>query len=166
MQFLQRMTRNLYLIQEVCHMLEPEEYLWKSTPESWSILEIINHLHDEEREDFRVRIDLTLHHPGKPWPPIDPQGWVGERRYQENDFSESLLNFSQERQKSLDWLNSLDNPDWDRVYKHPSLGKIKAGDLFASWQVHDDLHFQQIIRAKINFLNQFNLPYESRYAMP
>ena len=30
----------------------------KPTPESWSILEVVCHLGDEEREDFRQRVDL------------------------------------------------------------------------------------------------------------
>ena len=50
---------------------------WKPDPDSWSILEVLNHLLDEEREDFRVRLDYTLHRPGEPWPPIDP-GRLGD----------------------------------------------------------------------------------------
>lgn len=36
---------------------------WKPVPESWSALEVLNHLCDEESEDFRLRLDLTLHTP-------------------------------------------------------------------------------------------------------
>lgn len=45
---------------------------------SWSILEVINHLYDEEREDFRERLDQILHRPDEPWSQIDPQSWVIE----------------------------------------------------------------------------------------
>lgn len=47
---------------------------WKPDPQSWSILEVINHLYDEECADFRVCLDIILHHPDQPWPPINPQG--------------------------------------------------------------------------------------------
>jgi len=38
----------------------PENVRWKPDPASWSILEVINHLWDEEREDFRVRLGIIL----------------------------------------------------------------------------------------------------------
>ena len=33
----------------------------RPSPEAWSILEVVAHLLDEEREDFRPRLDLVLH---------------------------------------------------------------------------------------------------------
>jgi hypothetical protein len=48
----------------------------RPAPDSWSILEVICHLGDEEREDFRQRLDITLHRPQEAWPPINPPGWV------------------------------------------------------------------------------------------
>jgi len=56
---------------------------WKPDETSWSILEVVGHLYDEERLDFRVRLDFTLHRPGEPWPSINPQGWVEEHLYNE-----------------------------------------------------------------------------------
>ena len=31
-----------------------EQARWKPSPDQWSILEVINHLYDEERQDFKV----------------------------------------------------------------------------------------------------------------
>lgn len=42
---------------------------WRPDAESWSILEVVNHLADEEREDFRTRLDFILHRPGEGPPP-------------------------------------------------------------------------------------------------
>lgn len=77
-----------------------------NSPDKWSILEVINHLHDEEREDFRQRLDLVLANPEQTWPRIDPQTWVTSRGYNERDLSSSLNNFFTERENSLSWLNS------------------------------------------------------------
>jgi len=45
-----------------------EDARWKPPSGAWSILEIINHLADEETRDFRARVSLTLGDPTAPWP--------------------------------------------------------------------------------------------------
>src|SRR4051812_15258871 len=85
----------------------------KPTPETWSILEVICHLIDEERDDFRLRVDLTLNRPGETWPPIHPGAWVTERKYNERDLEQSLSEFLAERGKSLVFLKGLASSDWN-----------------------------------------------------
>jgi len=121
-----------------------EQMRWKPSPDDWSILEVLNHLIDEEREDFRQRLDFTLHRPGEPWPPIDPPNWVIERRYNERDPDESRIAFQAERAYSLGWLRGLIAPDWRLNYSHPIAGLITAGDLLVSWVAHDTLHIRQL----------------------
>lgn len=113
-------------------------------PEAWSILEIVNHLADEEAEDFRARLLSTLEDPSRDWPPIDPVGWVRARDYQGRDLAESLDRFRRERTASLAALDGLAAPDWRRTYEHPSLGPLSAADLLASWHAHDLLHLRQV----------------------
>ncbi|MCB0058173.1 MAG: DinB family protein, partial [Caldilineaceae bacterium] len=62
------MQRNAQRIAALVAGVPDEQARWKPDAESWSILEVVNHLLDEEREDFRVRIDYTLHRPGEKWP--------------------------------------------------------------------------------------------------
>jgi hypothetical protein len=119
---------------------------WRPAPDKWSILEVVNHLADEEVEDFRTRVDLTLHRPGSSWPPIDPQGWVGQRRYDERDLAGSLDRFLSARRDSLAWLGGLEDPDWTLAYEHPKAGPITAGDLLTSWVAHDHIHIRQLNR--------------------
>ena len=104
---------------------------WKPAPDSWSILEVVNHLYDEEREDFRVRLDTILYHPGRPWPPINSTGWVTERAYNQRDLSHYAEAFLKERRKSLAWLRGLETPDWQASVTAP-FGQISAGDMFAA----------------------------------
>ena len=119
---------------------------WRPEPDQWSLLEIAGHLLDEEREDFRVRLDFTLHRRGEPWPAIDPLGWVRSHEYDRLDFPATMAAFALERRRSLEWLRGLDRPDWDAAYTHPKLGVIRAGDLLASWAAHDVLHLRQAAR--------------------
>ena len=113
-------------------------------PSQWSVLEILCHLRDEEREDFRVRIDYTLNRPGETWPGIDPQEWVTARGYADEDLAAVLADFLAERDDSLRWLRDLADPDWNLAYDHPKLGRLAAGDLLASWAAHDLLHLRQL----------------------
>jgi hypothetical protein len=136
---------------------------WKPEPQSWSILEVINHLYDEERLDFRLRLDLILHHPDQPWPPINPAGWVTERLYNQRDLAESLANFLDERRKSLTWLQALDEPDWDTSVTSP-IGTMRAGDMFAAWVAHDLLHLRQLIELHWAYAVQAAQPYQVNYA--
>jgi hypothetical protein len=84
------------LVQDV----SAEQAQWKPSADDWSILEVINHLYDEEREDFRQRLDFLLFQPEAELPPIDPDGWVTSRHYNERDLATSVTNFLQEREQS------------------------------------------------------------------
>ena len=102
-----QMANNAATIRSLSQGITDEQAQWKPDPDTWSILQVINHLYDEEREDFRVRLDYILHRPGEPWPDIDPQGWVEHRGYNQRDFNQSLSNFLAERESSLNWLKGL-----------------------------------------------------------
>ncbi|MEO8082663.1 MAG: DinB family protein [Ardenticatenales bacterium] len=118
---------------------------WRPSADAWSILEVVCHLADEERDDFRTRVSLTLEDPMLPWPPIDPQAWVTTRAYAARDLAAALADFMAERQRSLSWLAGLADPRWDNAARHPSGFTIRAGDLMASWLAHDLLHVRQIV---------------------
>lgn len=141
-----------------------EQAHWKPSAGRWSILEVINHLYDEEREDFRVRLDITLRQPGATWPPIDPEGWVRERSYQRRDLLQSLQRFLSEREQSVQWLRSLSDPQWQMAHYHPRLGNLSAGDILAAWVAHDLLHLRQLTRLHYDFTGKLAKPFSARYA--
>ena len=135
----------------------------RPTPESWSILEVVCHLYDEEREDFRQRLDIILHRPDEKWPPIDPTGWVTARKYNDRDLAESLASLIEERARSLAWLQDLPAPNWDAAYRAP-FGVMKAGDMLASWVAHDNLHLRQLVELRRGRVVRMTEPYSVRYA--
>ena len=128
-----------------------------------SVLEVVCHLYDEEREDFRVRLDLMLHQPEKPWPPIRPEEWVTERAYNKQDLATMVRKFIEERQASLQWLKKLESPDWEVTVKSP-FGGMKPGDMLASWVAHDNLHMRQLVELKRWRILQITQPFDVRYA--
>lgn len=143
--------------------LDTDLIRFRPHPEHWTILEIISHLHDEEIEDFRTRLDLTLHSPEKIPPHINPEKWVSERKYMENSFSDKLAQFISERTKSVLWLESLASPNWNSKNLHPTLGIFTARKYLENWLAHDYLHIRQITRIKYQFLSQ-NTSMDIEYA--
>jgi DinB family protein len=158
------LEKNREIFRTLISTVTDNQATWRPAPQKWTVLEIVNHLVDEEVEDFRTRLEYTLFRPGTPWPPIDPPAWVSERQYAHRDISDSLQNFIREREASILWLRSLQEPDWDKVYEHPKLGRIRAGDLMASWVAHDLLHLRQLIGLHWQYTNSLQLPYNSSYA--
>ena len=159
-----RLSANAEAIEAMLRGITPDQTRWKPANGGWSMIEVINHLRDEEREDFRQRIDYTLHRTQEDWPPIDPEGWVSARTYQERDPEESLHGFLEERRASIDWLRSLGSIDWSTRHVHQSLGSMTAGDLMASWLAHDLLHIRQLARLHFEYLKQDAHPYTTGYA--
>jgi hypothetical protein len=152
------------LIRGLVWDLLDEEVRWKPAPDRWSVLEVVNHLLDEERHDFRVRLDLLLRQSGEPWPEIRPMEWVTERHYNERDLAPSLGSFLVERGASLEWLASLDLPDWEAGEEAPWGGVFHAGDMFAAWVFHGELHMQQLIRLRQDIVAARSQPYSVAYA--
>jgi hypothetical protein len=137
---------------------------WRPEAGRWSLVEIACHLLDEEREDFRVRLDYTLHRAGDAWPAIDPVGWVQAHGYAEQALGATMEAFAVERRRSLAWLRGLSHPDWDATYHHPKFGSIRAGDLLASWCAHDVLHQRQIAQWHWRRLQEQAAPFGTGYA--
>ncbi len=165
-EMINRLSCGMKAIERLARCVGDEQARWKPSPDRWSVVEVVNHLYDEERDDFRKRLDLVLHHPEEEWPGIDPEAWAAERGYNDRNLDESLRNFLSERERSLAWLEGLDSPDWDRTYAHPKIGDLEAGTLLASWAAHDFLHIRQLARLHVEYLSRVAKPYSTKYAVP
>lgn len=139
------LTANAERIRTLLQGVSDAQGHWKPTPTDWSIVEVVNHLYDEENEDFRAHLDHILRQSEQPWPRIDPQGWVTERGYNQRNLDESLTRFLAARQQSLAWLAALPEPDWAVTATAPWGGPMSAGDMAASWIAHDLLHIRQLV---------------------
>ena len=145
---------------------DDEALRWRPREGAWSLLEILGHVEEEERRDFRPRIERTLADPIVPWDGIDPEAWVREHGYQEADPAVLLDAFEAGRAKSVAWLEGLAGADWSRAYEHPTLGALRAGDLLASWCAHDMLHLRQIATRLHQLHGRDAAPFDAGYAGP
>ncbi|MCI0551820.1 MAG: DinB family protein [Anaerolineae bacterium] len=159
----QELSYSTEMIRALLAGISQEEAQIKPNPESWSILEVVCHLYDEEREDFREHLDFILHRQHEEWHQIDPDAWVTEREYNKQSLIEMQEKFFAERWKSLEWLKGLSETNWDTTYTS-QYGSIKAGDMFVCWIAHDNLHVRQITELRRNWIERMTQPYDIEYA--
>ena len=57
---IERLRANVDVFDALTRGVSEEQARWKPTTDEWSILEVVNHLADEEVEDFRHRFDHPL----------------------------------------------------------------------------------------------------------
>lgn len=133
-------------LRAVIGCFDGEDARWRPDGASWSALEIVCHLADEEVEDFRTRTLMTLDTPDADWPPIDPEGWAVARDYQSRDLAPELDRFCRERRESIRLLRGLVEPDWSSTHTHPKFGDFTAGAMLAAWAAHDALHLRQLAK--------------------
>jgi hypothetical protein len=166
-----RLDRDREAVRALVSGVPEAQARWKPGGTRWSLLEVMNHLLDEEREDFRLRLSLLIEKPGEPWPPIDPEGWVVSRGYNTRDLEASFRDWQSERERSLAWLRGLGAVDWERRYGlahlggyHARLHDLRAGDLLLAWVAHDLLHLRQLARTHVLYAGEIGRPYTWDYA--
>jgi len=151
------------MIRALLSGLTQEEACVKPDAEAWSILEVTCHLYDLEREDFREHLDFILHRQDEEYHVIDPQSWIKDRRYNEQDFGTMQEKFFAERQQSFEWLQGIANSDWDITY-NSKWGAVTAGEMFACWIAHDNLHIRQLVELRRKRIEDITQPYILEYA--
>ena len=53
--FISSLENSAKKIKSLLEGVSEEQVKWKPQPEKWSILEVVNHLYDEERDDLQAR---------------------------------------------------------------------------------------------------------------
>jgi hypothetical protein len=159
----QELINSTEMIRVLIKDIDQEQAQVKPDAKSWSILEVICHLYDEEREDFREHLDFILHRQNEEYHVIDPQSWVTQRKYNEQNFDDMQAKFFAERQQSFDWLIASSNMDLETTYTSEH-GLVSAGEMFASWIAHDNLHIRQLVEIRRKHIERITQPYDIQYA--
>ena len=159
----QELVHSTEMIRGLLAGISQKEAQIKPSRSAWSILEVTCHLYDEEREDFRFHLDWILNRPGEFWHSFDPQGWVKERKYNQQNFNAMKTKFFRERKNSLAWLKTLDDANWKTKYI-ADWGTLTAGEMFCSWVAHDNLHIRQLTELRRARIERDTKPYHLQYA--
>ena len=84
--------------------------------------------------------------------PISPNDWVKEHNYVSLNYQVSVDTFLKERDKSIKWLKSKAEANWNNVFVHHVLGDMSAKLFLTNWLAHDYLHMRQILRYQYQYL--------------
>jgi hypothetical protein len=155
--FITQMTNTAQSIHHLVGSVSSEQTLWKPDPDTWSVLEVINHLYIIEREDFRTRLAHSFQLP-------DPKDSITALPDDLKDLSKITQGFLDEREHSLAWLRELAAPDWEAACEVGSGHQLKAGDMVSSWVAHDLLHLRQLVELFYAYTAHQAQPYELDYA--
>ena len=158
-----RMARYPDALDALLGGLSEEEACWRNDDESWSLVEVVEHLVDEELLDFGPRLEVVLENPAATYTAIDPEASVLALRGQRGDLGQALARFRELRMASISWLRGLDEADWEQTKSDPDIGTLTAGDLLTSWACHDALHLRQIAR-ELHHLAERDSGHDGSYA--
>lgn len=130
---------------------------WKPNAETWSMKEVMEHVYDEERVDFRKHLSAAFG-----YPPLRSESITAA------DCREALEGFVAEREASVAWLAELDSPDWTArttlTFGPDEQFTLSAGDMLVSWVEHDLLHMRQMVELLHAWNVEQAAPYSVRYA--
>lgn len=163
-EIVRQLTANAEAMRALLQTIPAEQARWKPNPETWSLQEVMGHVYNEERIDFRKHLKEMLNDPPQPW---------GEFRRDELVVVEScrqaLAGFLVEREASIAWLKALQSQDWE-IKSSTTFGPdnvvytLNAGDVLVSWVAHDFLHIRQMNELLYAWNAKQASPYSVAYA--
>jgi uncharacterized damage-inducible protein DinB len=163
-EIVRQLAANAQTIRTLVQGVSDEQAPWSPNPETWSINQVMEHVYNEERIDFRKHLKEMLSDPQQPWARFSHDEYVsvGDRR-------QALEHFLRERDASLAWLETLGSPDWERK-SETQFGPdnvtvtLSAGDVLVSWVDHDLAHIRQMVKLLHAWHVKQAAPYSVEYA--
>ena len=135
------------VLQELLGSLSDDWILTNEGPETFSPYDVIGHLIQGEKTDWKARIKQILEYGNtKAFDVFDRFAQYKESKGK--SLAQLLKEFKRLRKENIHWLKSLHLSDED-VYKkgmHPVLGEVTLKNLLATWVAHDLTHIAQITR--------------------
>jgi hypothetical protein len=160
---IRQLTVNAEVIRAFLHTISDEQAAWKPNPETWSMKEVMEHIYNEERIDFRMHLKEMFSSPPLAWDALH------EEYLRVESCRQALDRFLAERESSIDWLKAMKSPDWE-VESRASFGPsnevlvLRAGDVLVSWLAHDYLHIRQMNELLFAWNEKQASPYAVQYA--
>jgi len=128
----------------ICRQLTPEQWHQRKSPDQWNLIEILCHMRDVDLEINLPRFKRIIAEDNPFVPGTNPDTWVEERNYQDQNGPDALHNFIQTRGQMISMLTSLIPEDWHRPARHAIFGPTNLAELVSFVTTHDCSHIQDI----------------------
>lgn len=116
----------------------------RPSPEEWSLVEIVCHLRDVEREVHQARFRALIAQDNAFMPGVSADEWAEERGYRQQDGPAALETFLAARAEMVQLLAPLPAEMWQRQGRHAFLGTTTMHELLFLVARHDEIHWEQI----------------------
>jgi hypothetical protein len=163
-EIIRQLNVNAEAMRALVQTISDAQAQWKPNPETWSMKEVMEHVYNEERIDFRKHLKEMLSDPPQPWGEFHHDEYISVEGCRQ-----ALESFLVERKASMAWLKALESPNWD-VVTQASFGPaaevlvLRAGDVLVSWVAHDFLHIRQMNELQYAWNEKQASPYSVQYA--
>jgi hypothetical protein len=119
--------------------------VWSPAPGKWSILEIVCHMRDMEREAYLARYERILAVDEPRLPDVDGDVYSLELDYRAQSLAPVLRDWTRLRRQCLKLLSGVKGPQWDRAGVHETAGRLSMADFLRRQAVgNDEAHLGQI----------------------
>jgi len=119
--------------------------LFTPAPGKWSILEILGHLRDMEREAYLERYERILAETEPRLPDLNGEAYAIERDYRSAKAGEVLRDWTRLRRETLRLLRRVTADEWTRAGVHDTAGRLTMDDFLRRQAVgNDEAHLGQI----------------------
>lgn len=123
--------------------LKEGDWRHESAPGDWSLVEIVCHLRDTEREVHHAQIRLFEKDTEPFVPRPEASVWARQRPYRMESDLDALREFAVARIETMEMLARLSAHDWLRPAKHAIFGPTHFLEVVGFMAEHDRLHLQQ-----------------------
>jgi hypothetical protein len=141
-----------------------ESLVWRESPATWNIVEVLAHLADGEITDWMPRVERILDGGGR-FVPYDREG--GFARYRSWTAEMLVGEFGQLRRANLEKLATLNlSPAHLQLRgEHPEFGPVTLEQLLACWATHDMAHVAQISRLQTRSFGRHVGPWTKYFSL-
>lgn len=132
--------------------LSKKVLLWTPAPGKWSILEILCHMRDMEREAYIERYTRILTENEPALPNLEGEAFAILRGYRRQKAPEVVREWVALRRQTLQLLRKAGKAQWARAGVHATAGRLTMEDLIQRHAVgNDEAHLRQIEAIKRRF---------------
>lgn len=138
---------------EALQQFPKEMWQFRSSPDGWTIHEIVVHITDSEVNSY-IRCRRFIAEPGKPLMAYDEERWAAALDYHQQSTADAVELFKWLRGNTYNLIKSLPDSTWANSVYHPENGTMTLDDWLDVYDRHVPEHIAQMQRVYRAWLEQ------------